>query len=237
MKKNWYLVLLAAFLLCSCTNDTPIEERTDVVYDDMKIVDAAGKIDFAALQTTNPDICAWLTIPGTNVDYPVLQNPTDDEMYLYTAGDGSEAVCGAIFTQATYNAVDFSDPVTVVYGNAMWDGTMFGSLQSTYSGMTGTEDFATISLHLPEETRTYTVFAAVPYDDTHIAYAYDFTDAYWYDNFFANVAKIRSIGAYHNADVMPQFGDQVIILSTSLQEDDDGRYLVMAVCHAPASNE
>ena len=34
-----------------------------------------GEIDFDYLWTVNPDICAWITLPGTNIDYPVLQHP------------------------------------------------------------------------------------------------------------------------------------------------------------------
>ena len=34
-------------------------------------------VDFAALQEVNPDIYAWLEIPGTTIDQPVLQHPTD----------------------------------------------------------------------------------------------------------------------------------------------------------------
>ena len=32
-------------------------------------------IDFAALQEENSDVYAWIYVPGTNVDYPVLQHP------------------------------------------------------------------------------------------------------------------------------------------------------------------
>ena len=37
-------------------------------------------IDFAALQEENSDVYAWIYVPGTNVDYPVLQHPEDDMM-------------------------------------------------------------------------------------------------------------------------------------------------------------
>ena len=41
------------------------------------------EIDFAALQEVNPDVYAWIWIPGTNVDYPILQSETEpDEYYL-----------------------------------------------------------------------------------------------------------------------------------------------------------
>ncbi|MGN0261914.1 MAG: hypothetical protein ACI4B9_03595, partial [Eggerthellaceae bacterium] len=39
-------------------------------------------IDFDALQKENPEIYAWLSIPGTKVDTAVLQSATDDNYYL-----------------------------------------------------------------------------------------------------------------------------------------------------------
>ena len=47
-------------------------------------------IDFEALWEMNPDVYAWIEIPGTQVDYPILQSPTDDGYYLDHNMDGSE---------------------------------------------------------------------------------------------------------------------------------------------------
>ena len=35
-------------------------------------------IDFTALKEQNPDVYAWIQVPGTAVDYPILQSPTDN---------------------------------------------------------------------------------------------------------------------------------------------------------------
>ena len=39
-------------------------------------------IDFDALQKRNPDAYAWITVPGTPIDYPILQDPDDNSYYL-----------------------------------------------------------------------------------------------------------------------------------------------------------
>jgi len=240
MKNKAIPIVLAAVMLMmgGCGREEVRSEADEIrqmeaYYDSIKTyLPDRNTLDFASLQTINPDIHAWIEIPGSAVDYPVLQNPSDDELYLYTACDGSEYIGGSVFSQASYNAADFNDPVTVLYGNAMWDGTMFGGLQMLYSGAEAMEEHSEITVYLPEETRQYTVFACIPYDDTHILYTYDFTDVYWYDNFFYNASKIRSIGAYFNEELTPVYGDRVIILSTSLQNgSEDGRFLVMAVLH------
>ena len=66
-------------------------------------------VDFDKLQTeTNADIYAWIYIPDTNIDYPVLQHPTDDTRYLNYNIDGSKGYPGCIYTEKA-NAKDFSD--------------------------------------------------------------------------------------------------------------------------------
>ena len=39
-------------------------------------------IDFDALKKINPDVVSWITIPGTNIDYPLLQGK-DNNQYLH----------------------------------------------------------------------------------------------------------------------------------------------------------
>ena len=53
-------------------------------------------IDFAALQQQNPDVYAWIQVPGTEVDYPILQSSNDNTYYLNHTIDGEEKE-GAIF--------------------------------------------------------------------------------------------------------------------------------------------
>lgn len=190
---------------------------------------AENTLDFASLYDVNPDICAWIEIPGTKVDYPILQSPTDDTKYLHTAYDGSEYIGGAIFTEVTYNSNDFNDPVTLIYGHTMRAGTMFGQLQSVYSDSVSFAEHNEIILYLPDEVRRYQVFAAVPYDTKHILYTYDFSNNYWYKNFFKSIGEIRSLDAQFDETVSIEPGDRVIILSTCITGNNSKRFLVMAV--------
>ena len=57
-------------------------------------------IDFAALQQENPDIYAWIRIPGTSVDYPILQSDgADQSYYLNHTVDHEEGFPGSIYTE------------------------------------------------------------------------------------------------------------------------------------------
>lgn len=239
MKKN-RAVFLALFLICSLlqgcgsaeNKGETVEEfcRSLHKYRTVSVPSGGTAFDFEALEKVNPDIYAWIEIPDTGIDYPVLQNSSDDLYYLETAPDGSPYIGGSIFSQASYNGTMLDDPVTVLYGNTMLDGTMFGSLQMLYSSPPA-EDAAEreILIYLPEEVRSYEVFAAVPFDDTHILYTYDFSSKYWYSNFFERIRNIRSLDAWFDETKAPEYGDQVILLSTSLADGSEGRFLVMAV--------
>ncbi len=248
--KKYRLVFLAVWMLTSAVlsgcgeqdsgNDgTAVEELCDSLLQYRTIPTSSGEytFDFDALREVNPDIHAWIEIPGTGVDYPVLQSPEDDEVYLYTAPDGSPYIGGSVFTQASYNSTVFDDPVTLLYGNTMLDGTMFGSLQTIYP-VPPAADAAEgeILIYLPDEVCHYTVFAAVPYDNTHILYTYNFAEKYWYGNFFSGIRKIRSIDAWYDEENAPEYCEEVIVLSTSRADGSDGRYLVMAVLHDAAGN-
>ena len=63
-------------------------------------------IDFAGLQAKkNAHIYAWISVPGTNIDYPVLRHPTDDGYYLYHNLNGSSGYPGCIYTE-NWNSKD-----------------------------------------------------------------------------------------------------------------------------------
>ena len=84
-------------------------------------------VDLPALQTEYPDIKGWISIPGTCVDYPVLQSSADDpEYYLRRTYKGEWRTAGSIFFQWDCSAESQN---TVVYGHNMNDGTMFAVLQ------------------------------------------------------------------------------------------------------------
>ena len=185
-------------------------------------------LDFDAIREVNPDIHAWISIAGLKLDYPVLQHPTDDEWYLRRAYDKSDYIGGCLFTQCSYNSTDFNDPVTVIYGHTMRSGAFFGELQKVYTDAQNFLEHNDITVYLPGEIRHYTVFAAVPYNSTHILYTYDFSNEYWFNNFFKSVFSVRALGAQFDSAQKPAYGDRVIILSTCLNQDSTQRFLVMA---------
>lgn len=85
------------------------------------------QLDWNELAKVNPDIYAWIYIPGTKVDYPVLQHPTDNTYYLNYNMNGTRGYPGCIYTEKENNK-DFSDFNTIMYGHNMRNETMFETL-------------------------------------------------------------------------------------------------------------
>ncbi len=72
------------------------------------------------------DMTAWLTIDGTNIDYPVMQGG-DNIKYLNTDPLGEYSLSGSIFLDFR-SSPDFTDDFSIVYGHHMEYGKMFGAL-------------------------------------------------------------------------------------------------------------
>ena len=87
----------------------------------------AFTVDFEALQQINPDIVAWLRIPGV-LDYPVVQG-TDNSYYLDHTFRKEYNIAGSIFLDAR-NMADFSDSKNIIYGHNMRNGSMFHVLKN-----------------------------------------------------------------------------------------------------------
>lgn len=184
-------------------------------------------IDFAALQAENPDICGWLDIPDTDISYPLLQSREDDTFYLNHDAYKDYNSAGALFTEHRYNKNDMTDPVTVVYGHRQNDGSMFGTLQQTFSDPEGFASHKTIVVYLPDRELRYQVRAALPYDNRHILYQYDFHDTQSYSDFLYSVYNARALGINYAEQAMEP-DDTLLILSTCLKGNRKNRFLVLA---------
>lgn len=183
-------------------------------------------IDFAALQAKNPDIYAWIQIPETKVDYPVVQSSTDNGYYLNHTIDGVEGYPGSIYTE-NLNKKDFSDGNTVIYGHNMKNGTMFASLHK-YVDPSYMKEHPEILIYTPEHKYTYQVFAAVTYDDRHILSSFDFADSAQFQGFLDSINSVRNMSTYRNPDISVTAEDKIITLSTC-NNNDSQRFLVEAV--------
>ena len=93
------------------------------------LVSEALDVDWEALRAVNPDIVAWIYMPGTAINYPIVQGD-DDEYYLHHdfKGEGGWlAQFGTVFLSSD-NDPGFRDRNNIIYGHHMNDGSMFAAI-------------------------------------------------------------------------------------------------------------
>lgn len=154
-------------------------------------------IDFTDLQeNTSADIYAWIYIPDTKIDYPVLQHPTDNSYYLNYNLDGSKGYPGCIYTE-DYNAKDFSDVNTVIYGHNMKNGTMFAGLHQ-YGDSEFFAEHPYIYIYTPEKLFAYEVFASYEAGNEHILLSYAFDNKTIFQNYLDDIFNMRTMNCIHH---------------------------------------
>lgn len=195
------------------------EETSEYVYED---------VNFAVYQKINKDIYAWIRIPGTPIDYPILNRKGDNGYYLKRNYYRYADTRGSIFTE-DYNNRNFNDPVTLIYGHNMSSGSMFGSIQKTYTKKSFMQSHKELQIILPDKTYTYEIFAAVPYSNIHLMYYYDFTNTYLFTEVMNDILSVRAMNAVVDKTVKVTPDDHIVILSTCLSGNGNQRYLLLAV--------
>lgn len=184
-------------------------------------------IDFDKLQEMNADIYAWISIPDTNINYPIVQSATDNEYYLNTTIEGQEGLPGSIYTE-NFNSKDFTDFNTLIYGHDMLDGTMFQNLHN-YEDLEFFENHPKVYIYTPQKKFTYEIYEAVVYDDRHILKSFDFTQESHRQAYIDSIKSIRKLGSNYNDDVAVDANSKIITMSTCIGDMPDNRFLVGAV--------
>lgn len=78
------------------------------------------------LKEDYPDAVGWITVPGTDVDYPFVQGK-NNEYYLRRGIDGKYLYAGVPFLDYRC-AADFSGENTILFGHNLRNDSMFGTL-------------------------------------------------------------------------------------------------------------
>ena len=173
------------------------------------------------LKKLNPDVKAWIQVPKTNIDYPVVQGQ-DDMEYINKNVYGEFELSGAIFLSCL-NKDDFSDPYNLVYGHNMKNGGMFADV----ADFTNKEYFETHQkgkLYLTDATRKIQFFACmkVTAADAKIYHP----DGYRKENLKDLLDYIQA-NAVQYRDVNVADENSLIALSTCSEAETNGRVVLI----------
>ena len=163
---------------------------------------------YAAVYEQNSDFVGWISIEGTNIDYPVMQT-VDNPNYYLNCDLGLSDNC-------------------VIYGHHMNNGSMFADLckyaDEDFYRAHKTIRFDTLSGF--GEYEVVAVFKTAAYSEQGFKY-YHFVNADSAEDFDAFIAKCKELALY-DTGVTAEYGDRLITLSTCEYSRQNGRMVVVA---------
>lgn len=196
--------------------------------------------EYKVLYEENPDVIGWLSIDGTNIDYPVMQTPGDEQYYLHRDFYGEENRNGCLLmdTDSTVgvgsleqNYIGGTKPSTnlIVHGHTMKSGLMFGKLNLYEDENYGKEHHIICfdSLYEKREYELLAVFRSQVYNKSEAVFKYyQFFQADTQEEFEEWYRNIKGRALY-DTGVTAQFGDEFITLTCCAYHVADGRLVVV----------
>ena len=183
---------------------------------------------FASLWEMNEDIVGWLSIDGTQVNYPVVQSD-DNDYYLHKDFSKADNKYGIPFADCR---VDISKPSTniPIYSHNMKDGQMFGELIN-YQSLDYYKQHPVINFDSLYEEGKYKIVgmfiaSTLPEHAPNFEY-HNFIEAETDQELmdFANEVLSRSL-IVTGVDIQP--GDHLITLSTCTYDFEEARFAIVA---------
>jgi len=177
------------------------------------------------LKKKNGDFVCWLHVPGTRIDYPVMQTKDDEEYYLHRDFKKQPSANGTLFCNA-YNSIDPPTSVITIYGHHMKSGAMFGTLKYFEEKEFYNEN-KYIRLDTLKERREYRIIyvcRARADDDTWLYNRYvEIKKQEELDSFLGGAEKRKLFGSAEKSEL----GDEFVILTTCEYSQNNGRLVVI----------
>ena len=184
---------------------------------------------FASLYRENHDFIGWLSIEDTNIDYPVMQTPEEEEYYIHRDFYGEYSSAGTLFVDLESNVQKPSDNI-LIYGHNMKTGKMFHDLLK-YENESFYKNHKYIQFDTIYEKGIYQVmyvFRSRVYREDEIVFKYyQFIDANGEQEFNSYMKEMAAM-SFYDTGVTAEYGDQLLTLSTCDYQETNGRFVVVA---------
>lgn len=169
-------------------------------------------IDFDALQAINSDIVAWIRFDDTDavpIDYPILYDG-DNDSYIHTSIYGEYSYEGCIFIEEN-NAGDFSDMNTILYGHAMRNNHMFGSLKYYRRDSSFVTENGYFTIYMPGKAYRYQIFSYFTTEYDSDVYQIGFAQG---SDLYQEYLDYIVENSMTDCGYVPDSSDPIVILST-----------------------
>lgn len=174
------------------------------------------------LLSMNSECFGWISIAGTNINYPVMHTQSNPQKYLNKNFYGEYNYSGTPFMDSRCSADSTN---LIIYGHHMNNGTMFADL-CNYTDYSYFTEHPTVVLETKDGPFAYSVFSVmkVKSDDNWYRFTTVGTEKSY--NSRIEYAKEKSI---YDTGITPVYGQQILTLSTCYGYNQDDRILVLAV--------
>lgn len=163
--------------------------------------------DLDALRKVNEDVLGWIQIPGSKIDYPILQGE-DNEYYLKHTWKGHRNLVGSVFLECK-NSPDFTDWNTIIYAHNMSDGSMFAGLHR-FKQQKYWETHPYVYIVTDAGVLRYEIFSSYNAKVGSKTYGLSFRQMETREEFIAMALEKSQI----DTGIVPELTDQIITLST-----------------------
>ena len=170
-------------------------------------MEALAETDLDALRKVNADVLGWIQIPGSKIDYPILQGE-DNEYYLKRTWKGHRNPVGPVFLESR-NSPDFTDWNTIIYAHNMDNGTMFAGLHR-YKRQEYWQEHPYVYIVTDAGVLRYEVFSSYNAKVGSKTYGLSFRQRETREEFIAMALEKSQI----DTGIVPAVTDQIITLST-----------------------
>ena len=250
---RWIILLICVIVIAGSGGYllTYVKDKADAE----KAFDTLRTHNLSELYAQNNDLIGWINVPGTKIDYPVMQTPSDPEFYLHRDFNKEYSESGTPFLDAgsvvmprvvasddaVYGSVAEGETLNVtwnwlIYGHHMMYGNMFAGLDKFEDQEFQQEHPRfTFEVYDPATDTTYTadyeIFAACrseikPEDSADFQY-YKYASFIDEETFNEYVAGVKGESSY-DTGITPQYGEQLVTLSTCAYHVEEGRFYIVA---------
>lgn len=174
-------------------------------YIKMNLID----VNFSELEDINSDVCGWIQVNGTNINYPFVQTNNNDYYLTHSFyKDYNEA--GWVFLDYRNNIQSLHQN-TIIYAHSRIDTTMFGSLKKLLnSNWYNDKDNHIIKLSTKNQNTLWQVFSVYHIPTTSDYLKVDFDSPEQFSN-FAKMLQDRSVYSFNTS---VGGNDKILTLST-----------------------
>ena len=204
--------------------ETAVEEGEDSALDEESAAD--GHIDFAKVQENNPEVFAWIYIPETGIDEPVLQSAQSDTFYQNHDKTGAESDAGALYTEMPNN-MNMCDFNTILHGYDKKDTDLFYGLHQ-FEDQDFFQNHELIYLYMPDNVLTYEVVAAYYDDGSDILRRYDYTTYAGCESYLEELFGGKSMAKHIREGWEDLTPNHFLLTLDGTVREDNTQYVVVA---------